>query len=77
MKRMLYSRILAHHAVFHQGSNDLYIGDPLGANKTGNKTLLMITLNSGRINPPASSMYRSYNRIPQLKSMHIMPRGIL
>ena len=39
------------------------------------KTLLMNTLNSGRINPFPSSMYRSYNRIPQSKSMHIMPRG--
>ena len=39
------------------------------------KTLLMNTLNSGRVNPIPSSMYRSYNRIPQSKSMHIMPRG--
>ena len=41
------------------------------------KTLLMImnTLNSGRINTLPSSMYRSYNCIPQSKSMHIMPRG--
>ena len=30
----------------------------------------MNTLNSGRINP-----YRSYNRISQSKTMHIMPRG--
>ena len=35
----------------------------------------MNTLKSGRINPFPSSMYRSYNRIPQSKSMHIMPRG--
>ena len=35
----------------------------------------MNTLNSGRVNPHPSSMYRSYNRIPQSKSMHIMPRG--
>ena len=34
----------------------------------------MITLNSGRVNPLPNSMYRSYNRIPQSKSMHIMPR---
>ena len=39
------------------------------------KTLLMNTLDSGRINPLSSSMYRSYNRIPQSKSMHIMPMG--
>ena len=38
-------------------------------------TLLMNTLDSGRINPLPSSMYRSFNRIPQSKSMHIMPRG--
>ena len=38
-------------------------------------TLLMNTLNSGRINPFSSSMYRSYNRVPKSKSMHIMPRG--
>ena len=46
-------------------------------NAYSSKTLLMImnTLNSGRINPLPSSMYRSYNRIPQSKSMHIMPRG--
>ena len=60
--------------------NDLYIGDPLEANKTqeicySSKTLLMNTLSSGRINPLPSSMYRSYNRIPQSKGMHIMPRG--
>ena len=58
----------------------MYIGDPLEENKTQeicifSKTLLMNTLNSGRINPLPSSMYRSYNRIPQSKSMHIMPRG--
>ena len=60
--------------------NDLYIGDPLKTNKHRtyayfSKTLLMTTLNSGRINLFPSSMYRSYNRIPQSKSMHIMPRG--
>ena len=37
--------------------------------------LLMNTLNSGRVNPLPSSMSRSYNSIPQSKSMHIMPRG--
>ena len=37
------------------------------------KTLLMNTLNSGRINPLPSS--KSYNRIPQSKAMHILPRG--
>ena len=41
------------------------------------KTLLMITLNSGRVDPLPSSVYRSYKRIPQSKSMHILPRGIL
>ena len=35
----------------------------------------MNTLNSGKVNPLPSSMYRSYDRIPQSKSMHIMPRG--
>ena len=60
--------------------NDLCIGDPFEANKTeeyshSSKTLLMNTLNSGRVNPLPSSMYRSYNHIPQSKSMHIMPRG--
>ena len=35
----------------------------------------MNTLNSGRVNPLPSSTYRSYNGIPQSKSMHIMPRG--
>ena len=39
------------------------------------KFLLMNTLNSGRVNPLPSSMYRSYNHIPQSKSIHIMPRG--
>ena len=39
------------------------------------KTLLMNTLNSDNVNPLPSSMYRSYNHIPQSKSMHIMPRG--
>ena len=39
------------------------------------KTLLINTLNSGRVNPLPSSMYRSYNRIPQSKSMHIILRG--
>ena len=41
------------------------------------KTLLMSTLNSGRANPFPTSMYRSYNRTPQSKSMHITPRDIL
>ena len=35
----------------------------------------MNTLNRGRVNSLPSSMYRPYNRIPQLKSVHIMPRG--
>ena len=39
------------------------------------KTLLMNTLNNGRVNPLPNSVYRSYNRIPQSKSMHIMPGG--
>ena len=37
------------------------------------KTLLMNTLNNGRVNPLPSSMY-SFNRILQSKTMHIMPR---
>ena len=41
------------------------------------KTLLMNTLNSGRVNPYIAVCIRSFNRIPQSKSMHIMPRGIL
>ena len=60
--------------------NDLYIGDQLEANKTqeyayASKTLLINTLNSGRVNTLISSLYRSYNRIHQSKSMHIKPRG--
>ena len=56
--------------------NDVHIGDPLEANKTQEICiLLMNTLTSCRINPLLSSMYRSYSRIPQSKSMHIMPRG--
>ena len=60
--------------------NDLYIGDPLEQIKHrkcaySSKTLLMNTLNSGRVNHLPSSMYRQYNHIPQSKSMHIMPRG--
>ena len=39
------------------------------------KSLLMTTLNSGSVDSLPSSVYRSYNRIPQSKSMHIMPRG--
>ena len=35
----------------------------------------MNTLNSGRVNPLPCSMYRSFHRIPQSESMHIMPRG--
>ena len=35
----------------------------------------MNTLKSGRVNHLSSSMNRSYNRIPQSKSMQIMPRG--
>ena len=39
------------------------------------KTLLMNTLNNGRVNHLPSSMYRSYRRIPKSKSMHIMHWG--
>ena len=39
------------------------------------KTLLMNTLNSGRVNHLPSNMYRSYSRISQSESMYIMPRG--
>ena len=49
--------------------NDLYIGDSLEANKHrkyaySSKTLVMNTLNSGRVNQLPSSMNRSYNHIP-------------
>ena len=35
----------------------------------------MNTLNSDRVNPSPAVCIRSFNRIPQSKSMHIMPRG--
>ena len=35
----------------------------------------MNTLNYGRVNPSPAVCSRSFNRIPQSKSMHIMPRG--
>ena len=37
----------------------------------------MNKLNNCRVNPPPSPAVciRSFNRIPQSKSMHIMPRG--
>ena len=35
----------------------------------------MSTLTSGGVDSLPSSMYRLYNRIPQSKLMHIMPRG--
>ena len=38
------------------------------------KTLLMNTMNNGRVNPSPAVCIRSFNRIPQSKSMHIMPR---
>ena len=38
------------------------------------KTLLMNTLNNGRVNPSPAVYIRSFNRIPQSKEMHIMPR---
>ena len=67
-------------SIFFVKVNDLYIVDRLEANKTQeicifSKTLLMNTLNSGRVNPLPRSMYRSYNRIRQWRSMHIMPSG--
>ena len=37
--------------------------------------MLMDTLNSGRVNHLPNIMFRSYNHIPQSKSMHLMPRG--
>ena len=39
------------------------------------KTLLMKTLNNCTVNPLPSSMNKFIQRIPQSKSMHIMPRG--
>ena len=60
--------------------NDLYIGDPLEANKTGNMHIPVrlcswthwIIVES---TPSPAVCIRSFNRIPQSKSMHIMPRG--
>ena len=39
------------------------------------KTLLMNTLNNCRVNPLPTVCFRSFNRISQSKSMHMMPRG--
>ena len=39
------------------------------------KTLLMNTLNIVELIPSPAVCIRSFNRIPQSKSMHIMPRG--
>ena len=39
------------------------------------KTLLMNTLNNGRVNPSPAVCIKSFNHIPQSKTMHIMPRG--
>ena len=39
------------------------------------KTLLINTLNNCRVNPSPAVYIRSFNRIPQSNSMHIMPRG--
>ena len=44
-------------------------------NTYSSKTLLMNILNSGRANPLPRSIYRSYKRIPQSKSVNITPRG--
>ena len=38
------------------------------------KTLLVNTLNNGRVNPLPAVCIKSFNRIPQSKTMHIMPR---
>ena len=35
----------------------------------------MNTLNNGRVNPSPAVCIKSFNRIPQSKTMHIMPRG--
>ena len=60
--------------------NDLYLGDTLEANKYrkyaySSKTLLINTLNSGRVNPSPAVCIKSFNHIPQSKSMHIRHRG--
>ena len=60
--------------------NDLCMDDPLEANKHmkyaySRKTLVMNTLNNGRLTPSPAVCMRSFNRIPQSKSMHIMPKG--
>ena len=61
-------------SIFFVLVNDLYIGDPLEANKRQEicifqLTLLINTLNICRV------CIRLFNRNPQSKSMHIMPRG--
>ena len=63
--------------------NDLDIGDALEAithMKCAyfSKTLLMNTLNNDRVSPlsnPPAVCIKSFNHIPQSKTMHIMPRG--
>ena len=35
----------------------------------------MNTLNNGRVNPSPAVCIKSFNRIPQSKTLHIMPRG--
>ena len=39
------------------------------------KTLLIYTLNNGRLTHSPAVCIKSFNRIPQSKTMHIMPRG--
>ena len=94
LKKNVYSVLLLHllkplFSVFRElqalsicfvSLNDLYIGDPLEADKRqeisySSKTLLMNTLNNCRVNPSPAVCIRSFNHIPQSKSMHIMPRG--
>ena len=60
--------------------NDMYIGDPWKQIKHmkyaySSKNLLINTLNNGNVTPSPAVCIKSFNRIPQSKTMHIMPRG--
>ena len=96
LKKNFYSVLLLHllkplFSVFHGLQalsfyfvlvNDLYICEPLEANKTGNMHI-PVRLCSWthwiivEFTPSPAVCIRSFNRIFQSKSMHIMPRGIL
>ena len=61
--------------------NDLYIGNPLEAKKDRKYAYSSVRLCSWahwitvELTPSPAVCIRSFNRIPQSKSMHIMPRG--